>query len=544
VTVTRAVVSGDVMPIRAGLGLFLLVFSFYALTGPGHLSSIDGNIILQSARNLLLTGSADVPRDTSEVRDSLTPAGIDGKYYPVWGPGLVLAHLPTLFVVQHLEFLRPTSGSRLVSSRQRDDFYGPFTCAWLMSAAVVGLATCGSVLGFSWRTSLWLASLVAIGSPLWHYARFDTNEPLQCAALIWATCFLLRIRNGDGIAGAAAAGALLGVAVAAKVQNVSLVPWFIVYAAWAAPAPKGRALVSMLVPLAVAAAAIAALNYSRYGSPLNTGYNLRAAAFQHPFFDSAFILLFSLGFGLFTFFPALFLLPLAAVRFVPRFPAESALIVATFAAHFVIDAKVLVYWGCGWGPRFLVPLVPMLALALLPLAEAGGWRRVMLIAGLVVGIGVQAATIPTSFWGQVMPIWGELAVRSEDPVETLIHSNSAAPLRVSLWSLANSRCRTPGEGHPFLTTPPWQSEFPWKDSDAPVRLAGLVGLDLWAAPACLKPQAVVEFIPANPRLFWLLLANVALGAALVGSGLARRDSDIGLGFHRRSKLLTVRQGGK
>src|SRR5204863_9765110 len=121
----------------------------------------------------------------------------------------------------------------------------------------------------------------------------------------------------------------------------------------------------------------------------------------------------SLGFGLFTFCPALLLLPVAAVRFVSRFAAESALVLAAFATHFVIDARVLVYWGCGWAPRFLVPLIPMLGLGLLPLAEARGWRRAALVAGLAIGIGVQAVTIPTSFWGQVMPIWGELAVPAE-----------------------------------------------------------------------------------------------------------------------------------
>src|SRR5205085_4187592 len=103
----------------------------------------------------------------------------------------------------------------------------------------------------------------------------------------------------------------------------------------------------------------------------------------------------------------------------------------------------------------------------------------------------------------------------KDPVETLVHSSIASPLRVSLWSLANTRCRNPGDEHPPVTAPPWQSEFPWKDATAPVRLESLVGLDLWAAPACLKPQGVIAFMPSNPRLVWLLLANASLGGALL-----------------------------
>jgi hypothetical protein len=130
-----------------------------------------------------------------------------------------------------------------------------------------------------------------------------------------------------------------------------------------------------------------------------------------------------------------------------------------------------------------------------------------------------------------MPIWGELVVPAEpdtpggeNSVETLVHSNSAAPLRVSLWLLENTHCRAPGEEQPALTPPPWYTEFPWKAADSPVRLANFVGLDLWAAPACLKPQAFIDFIPANPRLARLLLANAGFGAALLGSVLGRRRS--------------------
>jgi len=215
-----------------------------------------------------------------------------------------------------------------------------------------------------------------------------------------------------------------------------------------------------------------------------------------------------------------------------RFAAESVLIALVFATHFVIDARVLVYWGCGWAPRFLVPLIPLLGLGLFPLAEDRGWRHWALVAGLAIGIGVQVVTIPTSFWGQVMPIWGELAVPvdassagSENPsVETLVHSWSAAPLRVSLWLLENTRCRWAGEKTPLLTPPPWRAEFPWRDANAPAKLAGFVGLDLWAAPACLKPQAFIDVVPANPRLLWMLLVSAALGAALLGSALVRRRS--------------------
>ena len=101
-------------------GLFLLLFAFYALTGPGYSISGDGSFLLLSARNLLRTGSSSVPAipDTELSRRR----GVDGREYAKFAPGLVFAHLPMLLAVQHLEPLRrvgsdpPIDGQNVVLS--------------------------------------------------------------------------------------------------------------------------------------------------------------------------------------------------------------------------------------------------------------------------------------------------------------------------------------------------------------------------------------------------------------------------------------------
>jgi len=516
------------LPLHRAAGLFLVWFSFYALTGPGHLSSIDGTVLLQSARNLVASGSGAVPRDPSEHSAGITPAGVDGQFYPVWGPGLALAHIPTLVVSRHLEFLRPFTGDRRMKSRQSDEFYAPFTCAWLMAAAVVAIALCGCALGFAPRHAVVLASLMAVGSPLWHYARFDTNEPLQCAALAGATCCVLRLRSGAGGGSALFAGALLGIAVAAKAQNIVVFPAFALYAAAITHRSRLWTLACISLPLAISVAALGAMNASRYGSPFETGYHVTDLMFAHPLLDGVSLLLFSVGFGLLTFCPALIVLPFAAAPFARRFPREALLIGFVFASQLVISAKFYAYWGCAWGPRFLVPALPMLALLFLPLFENRGVGRRIAIAGFVGGVAIQAATIPTAFWGQVMEVWGNLDVPSvgaadarstaAPPIETLLHSRYVAPPVVSLWMLANTRCRQPGAPLSPLTNPPWLANFPWRDPDAPVRLADLPGVDAWLAPSCLRPARYAAVYPSNPRLALLLLGIAAVGAALYASG--------------------------
>ena len=290
---------------------------------------------------------------------------------------------------------------------------------------------------------------------------------------------------------------------------------------------------AMAVPLLITGAALGAVNFSRYGSPFETGYHLTAAFLGHPLVDGAFVLLFSLGFGLLVFFPAASLLPIAAPGFVGRFPAEAALIAAVFLSHLVVASKFYAYWGCAWGPRFLVPTVPLLGLVLLPLLGERGWRRRLLIATLLAGVGIQGLTVTTAFWAQVMVVWGNLAVpgiTATDPraadtqrVETLIHSPNVAPLRVALWLLQNTSCRDPGEAPPSLTEPPWHAQFPWRDPERAGELATLTGLDFWAAPYCWRPQRFASVLPSNPRLAWLLVALACVSAALLAGVF--RDPD-------------------
>jgi hypothetical protein len=498
-------------------GLFLLVAAFYALTGPGHSSSNDGLLIMLSARNLLSSGSTAVP--PVPLTEGMTRIrGVDGRGYPKFGPGLLLAHLPTLLAARHLEPFQPTVGSRAASSRERDEFYAPFTNAWLMAATVVGVAGCGSALGFPPSACALLAALLALGSPLWLYARSDSTEALQAAGLIGATYFLLRLRTTASFPAPVLAGALFAVAVAAKVISLVLLPWFSFLAFSASARERARTFAYFLAPLVIVVALLGAFNYARFGSPFDTGYDLGSERFDHSLLDGAFVLLLSAGFGLLVFWPAFVLLPFAGRQFLQRFPRESVLIVGVFATYFVLYSKWWAYWGMGWGPRFLIPTVPLLALMLLPWIARRGWRRTLVVATLVIGIPVQAVAVGSAFWGQVAPVWDRLGV----PGESLLGEPRVAPLRVGLWWLGNAACHAPGAPRPALSSPPWQRDFPWQDPErAPLELAPLSGLDLWAVPECWKPwipsSEQVITIPSNPPMRWLLLAFAAMGAILMAS---------------------------
>jgi hypothetical protein len=235
------------------------------------------------------------------------------------------------------------------------------------------------------------------------------------------------------------------------------------------------------------------------------------------------------------FCPAFLLLPLAARACARRLPAESALVAAVFMTFLLAFSKWWAYWGMNWGPRFLVPTLPLLALGLLPLAEPKSRARGLLLVLLVLGIAVQAVAVTTSYWGQVMPVWMRLAPpqeidRGSDPRmkdiglwNYLVHRPEVAPLRVGIWWLRNASCRVAAEPTPELATPPWAPEHPWIDPQHDPELLGeLRGLDLWAVPQCLRlhysplwsPQRRSP-IPGNRGLFWILLGTGGVGVGLI-----------------------------
>jgi len=531
--------SRAIAPRRLTCGFFLLTFAFYALSGPGHSTSLDGSLMMLSARNLIRSGTTAVP-----AVGELTKKGSDGNDYPKFGPGMVVAHLPVLWTTARLESLRPVVDGRAVRSIDRDAFYAPFTNALLMAATVSAIALCGLALGFSPLPSFAIAAATAVGSPLWLYARTDSSEALQSACVIGAVYFLIRDRHRPRSAGLAAAGTLLAAAIATKALNVILLPAFAAYVVWRAPNRRARALIGFATPVAIVGALLAAFNRARFGSLVETGYEISPRLFGHAFWDGASVLLFSLGHGLLVFSPAFLLLPLAVRECGRRFPAEAALVAALFATYLVVFSKWWAYWGMNWGPRFLIPMVPLLAVGLLPLALRGWVTRSVLAVFFLLGASVQTVAVTTSYWDQVMPVWMRLAPppgidRGTNPRMTdvglwnhFVHRPEIAPVRVAWWWLRNASCADEWSAADELANPPWNTVFPWIDPQGdPSLLAALRGLDLWTVPECWRLRHAALWapdkrsrIPSNPRLLALLLAIGGLGAALMIS--ARRPKSL------------------
>jgi hypothetical protein len=183
------------------------------------------------------------------------------------------------------------------------------------------------------------------GAMLLVYGRMPYDVTAAAAAVL---CALLLQDEGSDVW----AGVLMGAAVLIRLDSVVVLP-----ALWRGPRRTAR----LLPGLGLAAAAWGAANWYRFGSPLRDGHGQDPAAALDPASMGVAGLLASPGKGL-AFYAPVALLGVALCRdwrlWLP--------FVLSVLLHGVMHD-----WtgGTGWGPRFLVPVLP---LVLLPLCRRGG----------------------------------------------------------------------------------------------------------------------------------------------------------------------------
>lgn len=272
----------------------------------------------------------------------------------------------------------------------------------------------------------WLALLVCAGAPFLAYqAGTQMNHAPATAALMLGlggtAHALLAPATGGGRVGAAFAGGL-GFGLAATTRPLDALCFALPAAGWwlVAAARERERLTAMLASGAGVALPVAAtlwFNWRTTGAPLLFGYLYHwGPSHSIGFHDSPFRTAHTPRLGLEL--VSLYLFRLNRVLYEWPVPALAAPVaswlltrrlravdVTSLLAGMLLVASYWAYFHDGWylGPRFLVPLVPMLALwtARLPRLVAERWPDVPSLAvrwGLVAAAGVGSVTLwPTTF---------------------------------------------------------------------------------------------------------------------------------------------------
>ncbi|MFN7989230.1 MAG: hypothetical protein U0529_17275 [Thermoanaerobaculia bacterium] len=454
-------------------GALLAVAVVLALTADDrHAGKIsDGREVVGTAVAIVETGGIGIakgaPRAVDRGDDAVSRYGI----------GASLVQLPAAFLAPRVEEgLGPGTSQPLF-------LLAPFAAVLLAAAAAGSVARLAGGAPAAPGLAVLLAGL---GSPLGSYATSDFSEPLQAAALGGALALALAAAReaapGRSARLAASAGASAGFAVLVKSSLAAVAP-LLLLPLLAASALRGRRLAAAAAGAVAPLAAWLAFEIVRFGAPF-AGYG--GEGFTHPLADGLWRLLVGPNRGLLLFFPAAALAAAGLSRAIgTRRDAPLRLAaVASLAAALVLLVTAAAWWAWhgvgGWGPRLLVPALPLLA----PWAAlvAGLWddgpRR--LTVGLSIALNLPPLLVHPSLVdtyvanGRRPSLTPQLerevpaiaiepderGVPSVPPDQVLATIPSAAPHVVFPWYFAASLAGSPEAVAARLARPPWYERHP------------------------------------------------------------------------------------
>jgi len=351
------------------------------------------------------------PRIDHHLNQSGDIAYVDGHYYAAKSPGLAFISIPSYLVFDALGKVPATyvtgqgpPGARQVAER----------AIWQVNLTVIAafflllLLLRSAVDRFYRGAGTAVALLLGLGTMLLPFATAYFSHVLSATLGFAAFCVLLVERGRGSRKLLFAAGALAGLSVFTELPTAIVGACLGGYVI--TDAPRLRRGAEYAAGVAVGVLPLGLYNWWAFGSPFRSGYNDAVKVLgktghdvlgangqgffglTHPHFHAAVDLLFS-KIGLFVMTPVTLVAVLGLVLLHRAGHRRESILIAAMVAVFLLynASYYLPFGGATPGPRFLVPLLPFLALPLAAVYRR--WPLVALAAGLYSAFWMVAATI-------------------------------------------------------------------------------------------------------------------------------------------------------
>ncbi|MFZ0798309.1 MAG: hypothetical protein WCA13_16390 [Terriglobales bacterium] len=391
--------------------LFAALQFFYLFTSTGRVRTPDEYNTLYTTESLVLRGSTAVPQAV-QLHNFYGRYDLDGQPRAAYPPGQALLCAPWYafgqYVLPRLPGV-PASDTDLVVA-----FSSCLSSATFSALTVMFFFLLLVGIGIPAHASLFAAAMVGLGTPIFAYSAWLFSEPISSAVFVGVALLLFgRGNKNDAIPlrTASIAGLILGLTTIVRPTNVLAIPVFAVAVLVRDGKPALRAAFLLCAASAIGVAALLSYNALLFGGPFRFGYPAAAEGakplntFDTPLLKGLYGFLLSPGKSVFVFAPPV-ILALAGLRRLWKLERGAAVVAVLLPLTYLFFFARYTQWEGGYcvGPRYMVPSIMLLCLALGPML-ADGTARIKNIARTLLGLGafVQCVSIATSFMEDQVP---------------------------------------------------------------------------------------------------------------------------------------------
>jgi hypothetical protein len=449
--------------IRIAIWLFLSFSIFYIGITRGHFVGTDEIAVFQTSRSLWEKGELS----TGYIVNTFI--GRNGLYYSQYNAGQSIAALPlygsgkTLgIILKKIDkeewiaiFAGPSIGQE--PSRWGGDieifFVNLFNC--FTTALLCAVFFAFSIrLGVSPQWSLISTALLGLTTFVGPFSTGFLQHSSEALLLLWAFYFLFLNTQHPNWRSCLWAGVIVALMILFRFPSVISIPSLTLYLLLSlrqhrlsSPAVDSfllrpfQQLISFSIPVTIGFALNFIVNYIKFetiwGKYKNEG-------FYTPLLKGLFAFLLSPGDSIFLFTPLLLLSPWLYRRFWQQYRLEIIIIFSLAITYIVFYGKYTAWHGL-WsslGPRYLIPIVPILLLPLGKWMEHAGKKVWFVVAPLAtIGFWIQLVHVAVNFafvyhfekYPEYQPPYSFLFIPDVAPVVAFSKAFLSADFRVDMW---------------------------------------------------------------------------------------------------------------
>ena len=340
--------------------LFAAALAGYVMTAGGSMATTDAVVAYDLTRQMVDHGSIALSGD---LIGNPAYQGVDGRFYSPFGLAQSVWNVP-FYLAGRL------AGRALAADPDKAEMV---TKAVVTLGNTVPAALCVFVTWLfarrwsaSRRAAVFVAAVVGFATSLWPYSKFGFNVPLSALLLVAAHYAAWRAAEGASRSYAWLSGIWIGCAILTRHEFAIAAGILVCWLASGVRQHRWRVVAWWGAGLLPEVLLWAAYNLVRFGSPLDAGYlRDQVPAWGGSVLGGVIGLLLSPGASLFLYSPIAVLGVWALVR-AGGAHARFARFVLVEAAIFMLFYAQLGNWigGRSYGPRYLVPFLPLICLPL------------------------------------------------------------------------------------------------------------------------------------------------------------------------------------